>query len=132
MKQKLCILSVVLSTLFLTSCKTGLKVFLINNTGESITVVSIGSDLVETATPVAQGRITEVPLPAKLRVAVGTKTWKYRLREAFSKSEKGHGGAYSNVFQIEKDGAIYLAGSNAKQRVESFPTQPEGFPLRPR
>src|SRR5437899_11971559 len=108
MKQRTLLLLAVLPIALLTSCQTGLKVYMINNTGQDITVVSIIPGMEDSASPIPPGALAEFRVPHKLKVIQKDKTWSYQPRPVPSKFERRHGAFDQQVFQIEKDGAIYL------------------------
>ena len=134
MKAKPLLAFVLFCAFLVPSCQTGLKLWMINNAGRDITVVSItpaGPNVTEVAIPIAEGRMAEIGIPSRLRVLRGNATWNYQLRPVPSKFEKRHGAFYRQVLQIERDGAIFLLLPGAKDPVAAFPPQPTHFPLRP-
>ena len=132
MNRRMIPLIAVLLAALQTSCKTGLKVYMINNTGQDITVVSVNPGMEDAATPIEPGALAEFRVPQKLKVIEKGVTWNYEPRPVPSKFEKRHGAFYRQVFQIERDGAIYLVPPQRKKPAAELPDQPRDFPLRPK
>ena len=120
--------------LVLTSCYPGTQVEVANNTAETLTVVSIDTELKENPYVVPTNQSVRIKVPYRLRVQHSSGIWNYNLPptplpKIFRQSIGGNW--YLEKYQIENDGSVYvlLPGTNAP--TPSIPQQPNGFPLRP-
>jgi hypothetical protein len=122
-------------SLLLTSCHPGTQLEVVNNAGQTLTVVSMDTELKETAYTVGSNQIVRINVPYKLRVQRGGETWNYDLPatplpQNFRKRVRGNW--YLEKFQIEKDGAINVLLPDSQGPVANPPSQPAGYPVRPK
>jgi hypothetical protein len=81
----------------------------------------------------ADGQFTELVGLYKLKVQSNQKVWNYAARWIPPEFYKRTGRHMRSVeLQIEPDGAIYVLAPNMLKPVTNFPTQPSGYPLRPK
>ncbi len=122
-------------TLFLTSCHPGTQVYVVNNTGLTVTVVSLDTELTGTPYTVAINQTVRIKVPYKLRVQRGSEIWNYdipnvRLPEKYRKRISGNW--FLEKVQIEMDGTINHLYADQRGPVDQPPEQPTGYPIRPR
>jgi hypothetical protein len=115
------------------SCSRGFVFKAFNNSGEDLVVISYNGKLVPHEFAVAAGASVDVPFPTRLSIKHPSGEWRYDLvwtdkRYHYTRA----GGLRVQDVQIEADGAIYLLSPKSKQAVQQFPTQPNGYPIRPR
>jgi hypothetical protein len=120
---------------FLTGCYPGTIEEVVNNAGQSLTVVSMDTELKETAYPSVSNQTVRIKVPYKLRIECGGEVWNYNLPPAplpdtFRKRVRGN--RYLEKFQIEKDGTIYARLPDSQGPATRLPPQPVGYPLRPK
>jgi len=122
-------------SLLLTSCHPGTQLEVVNNAGQTLTVVSMDTELKETAYTVESNQTVRINVPYKLRVQRGGDIWNYDLPgtplpQNFRKRVRGNW--YLEKFQIEKDGAINVLLPDSQGPVTNPPSQPAGYPVRPK
>jgi hypothetical protein len=121
--------------LLLTSCHSGTQLEVVNNAGQNLKVVSMNTELKETAYLVETNRTVRINVPYKLRVERGCEIWNYDLSPTplplnFRKRVRGNW--YVETFQIEKGGAINVLLPDSEGPLANPPSQPAGYPLRPK
>jgi hypothetical protein len=121
--------------LLVTGCYPGTLEEAVNNSGQTLTVISMDTELKETTYTVGSNQTIRIKVPYKLRVKCGGETWDYdfpatRLPEKFRKRVRGNW--YLEKFQIEKDGAINVLSPDSPGPVANPPVQPSGYPVRPK
>src|SRR5881409_4307761 len=79
MKKRLTTI-LVLSSLLLTSCHPGVKVEIINNTGQDIAIVSINPNLKEHLYRARNGQTVAIEVPLKVRIEYKAGSWNYVLK----------------------------------------------------
>ena len=125
-----------LTILFLvTGCYPGTLEEVVNHTGQTLTVISMDTELKETAYLVENNQTVRINVPFKLRVKCGGETWDYdlpptRLPQNFRKKVRGNW--YLEKFQIEKDGTINCLFPESQGPAANLPSQPAGYPVRPK
>ena len=133
MKIRIALLLIPLS-LLLASCQPGTQVEIVNNAGQTLTVVSMDTELKETAYTVQSNETAHINVPYKLRVQRGAEIWDYDLPatplpQSFRKRVRGSW--YLVKFQVENDGAINVLLPESQGPVSKPPSQPVGYPVRP-
>jgi len=123
--------------LLLTSCYPGTIEEAVNNSGQTLTVISMDAKLKETAYLLENNQSIRIKVPFKLRVKCGGggETWDYdlpptRLPENFR--QKVRANLYLEKFQIERDGTINCLLPRSQGPVANPPLQPVGYPVRPK
>ena len=124
-----------LAILFLTGCYPGTIVEAVNHSGQTLSVISMDTELNETAYLVENNQTIRIEVPFKLRVKCGGETWDYdlpptRVPENFRKKVRFNW--YLEKFQIEKDGTINCLFPESQGPVENPPRQPVDYPVRPK
>ena len=122
-------------SLLLTSCHPGTQLEVVNNAGQNLTVVSIDTELKETAYTVGSNQTIRITVPYKLRVLRNGEIWNYDLPptpllKSFRKSVAGNW--YLEKFQIEHDGTINVLLPDSQGPATDLPPQPAGYPVRPK
>jgi len=100
-----------------------------------LTIVSLDTELKETAYLAGTDQTLRVKVPYKLRVQHKDGIWNYDLPSAplpknFRKRVRGNW--YLEKYQIEKDGAIHVLLPDSQGPTTDLPTQPAGYPVQPR
>ena len=80
-------------SLRLTSCYPGTLEAAVNHSGQTLTVISMATELQDTAYQIENNQTVRIKVPFKLRVKCGGETWDYdlppmRLPENFQKSSR--------------------------------------------
>jgi hypothetical protein len=121
----LIIIAVGLAT-FGSSCSIRPKIFLYNNSGQEVAIVSEDENY-----HVAIGTVVEIYYPKSqtLQINAGEKKWQYRL--TYPTKEYMTVGGHEMYFQIDSSGFIYVLLPQQQGPVKDPPTQPKGFPLTP-
>jgi hypothetical protein len=121
--------------LLVAGCYPGTLEEVVNHTGKTLTVISMDTELKETAYLVENNQTARINVPFKLRVKCDGETWDYdlpptRLPQNFRKKVRGNW--YLEKFQIEKDGTINCLFPESQGPVANLPPQPAGYPVRPK
>lgn len=93
------------------------------------------TELKETVYTVGSKQTVRIKVPYKLRIQRGGDIWNYDLPPTplpagFRKRIRGNW--YLEKFQIEKDGTIHVLFPHAQGPVANPPSQPAGYPVRPK
>jgi hypothetical protein len=124
---------VLLFSLLLVSCSRGFVYKVFNNSGQDLTVVCYDSKDVPTEYHIKAGAFHDVHYPSKLVIKHDKGEWRYdRLQHTSAYEYSRTAGPRVQDVQVEADGVIYLLLPNTKQTVKQFPSQPDGYPLRPK
>jgi hypothetical protein len=121
--------------LLLTSCYPGYEAEVANNSQQNLVVVSLDTEMKATSHPVERDRTVRVEVWYKLQVQHGGGTWNYDwparpLPKNYGK--KIGVNRYLHRFQIEKDGSIYVLLPGSQGPIANPPSQPAGYPVRPK
>ena len=124
-----------LAILLLTGCYPGTIEEAVNRSGQTLTVISMDTALNETAYVVENNQTIRIKVPFKLRVKCDGGTWDYdlppmRLPQNFRKRVRSNW--HLEKFQIEKDGTINCLFPESQGPVANPPSQPAGYPVRPK
>jgi hypothetical protein len=124
-----------LLSLLLTSCHPGTLVEIVNNAGQTLTVVSMDTELKETAYTLGIGQAVRINTPYKLRVQRSTQVWNYDLPpiplpQNYRKRVRANW--YLEKYQVESDGSIHVLMPDSQTPVSRVPQQPSGFPMQPK
>src|SRR5215469_10179125 len=129
MKARIQILFCVPLLLLLTSCYPGTRFEVVNHTPQVLTIVSMDTELKETAYSVPPAQTVRIAVPYKLRVEYAGKAWNYDLPRTPAPKEfrKPVGGNwYLEKYQIESDGKIYALLPDTQGPAVTLPEQPTG------
>ena len=122
-------------SLLLTSCHPGYEVEVTNNSGQNLVVLSLDTELKATSYPVGSSQTVRVEVWYKLQVQHSGETWSYDMPpRPLPKSYAKRIGVnrYLHRYQIEKDGSIYVLLPDSQGPVANHPSQPVGYPVRPK
>src|SRR5260221_4097870 len=117
------------------ACSRGFIFKAFNNIGRDLIIVSYDGRLVPHEFSVAAGASVDVQFSTKLTIKRSNGEWEYdlaRTGSSYHYTQAGGLGLCVQDIQIESDGTIYLLSPKTKQAVKQFPSQPVGFPLKPR
>ena len=120
--------------LLVSGCTPGTLVEIVNNSGQTLTVVSLDTKAQQTVYVLENNQTTRIKVPYKLRIKHGNKTWDYNLptwKLPPHFREKVPGNWYLEKYQIEKDGTINCLAPESHGPVADPPSQPNGYPLKP-
>jgi len=122
-------------SLLLTSCHPGTKVEIVNNTGHTLIVVSLDTELKESTYSVGSSQTVQIKVPYKLRIQNDGEIWNYDLpptplpkefRESVGKNW------FLEKYQIEKGGSLYVLLPGTQGPTGDLSKQPAGYPVRPK
>jgi len=117
----------------LTSCTRGFVYKVFNNSGQDLVIISYDGEFTPKEYPIKSGAFADVSFPSKLVIRHPKGEWTYDLVPYKKSYEYARtGGPRVQDVQIESDGSIYLLLPRTKQAVHSFPSQFDGYPLRPK
>lgn len=119
----------------LTACHPGIRPDVVNNTGQSLLVALVDPKLKETVCMVGNGQTIHIIVPYQLRVQRGSETWNYDLPpKLLPKNFRQQFGVnkFLEKFQIEPDGTINVLSLDSQGPVANPPSQPRGYPIRPK
>lgn len=122
----------------LTSCSKIAVLELFNNTDSDLEVTSADTAGQEKHYRIPSKSFGRIQIPTVLTIKHANERWIYDFREhpirfdrnaPYVKFERSGGSL--EQFQIENSGFIYILLANAEAPAKNFPTQPEGYPLKP-
>jgi hypothetical protein len=129
-------LFLLICSLILTSCQKGFVFRFFNNTGSEIRLWSYDTKMQAKEYLIKNGTAMDVASPAalKIRVISTGREWEYRVIQVgkeywYSRSSFGK---FDIRFQVEGDGSIYVLSPGTAAPVSSFPSQPPGYPVKPK
>ncbi len=113
------------------SCSVPIHLILYNNSNETITILSNG-EYYKIESKISK----EVPFPykeQKLNLTLTTNKWKYEIEFPPRSFEKSNWEIYPKLyFQFESNGWIYILYPTNTFPATDFPSQPKGYPLKPK
>ena len=135
MKKQYTPLVLVLLAVLLTSCHPGYEVEVTNNSGKDLIVLSLDGDLKATSYPIGSDQAVRVEVWYKLQVQHSGGIWNYDMPA--KPLPKNYGkrigvNRYLHRYQIEKDGTINVLLPDSQAPVANPPSQPDGYPVRPK
>lgn len=105
---------------------------LYNNTGKDLTITMIYNQTEERTLKLQNKQSALIGVPNKIRVQIADTSWNYygkTIPLRYHKYAERH--KWIANLQIQQNGMIYLLLPDSSAPVESFPPQPEEFPLVP-
>lgn len=104
---------------------------LYNNTGKDLKITLVFSQSEKTIT-LKNNQSASIGVPRTFKIQTVDTTWHYDDQPIMLKYHKYLGKhTFLAKLQIEQNGTIYLLLPDSTAPVDSFPPQPEGFPLKP-
>jgi len=125
--------AIALIILALTSCHPGVVLDWFNDSGQRLIIVNTNARGEELSrSTVKQGRVLRTGIPQKLRIEHPGGTWNYDP-PAIPDSYLWHKGSMVSKIrlQIQPDGTVFVMLPRDKGPLNTFSTQPPGYPVHP-